>query len=333
MARLAAAFGSSHSIMLAARLQDWLKHFRESDLRMPYYDREGRLCSYAEVLARAPSNAQELVTEAAITRGFEAVQEAMQRLKTEIASAKLDVLVIVGDDQYELFQDEHMPSIGIYYGESIRNASRRNVGAKRVPPEAWYWEAQLRRLEDENDATYRCHRPLALHLIEGLVEREFDVSAVASLSGEQYEGHAFSFVHRRYLEGTVLPVVPVFMNTYNPPNQPTPKRCVRLGAALKELIERYPQDLRVGLLASGGLSHFIVEERMDRAVIEALRTKDLDFLAGLDPRMLKAGSSEIRNWIVVGSAATELELTWVSYTPAYRTPALTGTGLGFARWS
>lgn len=333
MARLAAAFGSSHSIMLAAELEDWLRHFRASDLRMPYYDREGNLCSYADVLARAPSNAQELITDAAITRGFDEVQQAMKRLKSEIASAKLDALVIVGDDQYELFHDEHMPSIGIYYGETIRNAARQNVGDKRVPPEAWYWEAQLRRLEDENDAVYPCHRKLALHLIEGLVEKEFDVSAVEGLRDDQYEGHAFSFVHRQYLEGTVLPVVPVFLNTYNPPNQPTPKRCVRLGAALKELIERYPEDLRVGLLASGGLSHFIVEEKMDRAIIEALRRRDLDFLAGLDPRMLKAGSSEIRNWIVVGSAATDLELTWVSYTPAYRTPALTGTGLGFARWS
>ena len=45
----------------------------------------------------------------------------------------------------------------------------------------------------------------------------------------------------------------------------------------------------------------------------------------LDPRRLKAGSSEIRNWIVVAAAANELELSWASYTPAYRSAALTGT--------
>jgi 3-O-methylgallate 3,4-dioxygenase len=76
-----------------------------------------------------------------------------------------------------------------------------------------------------------------------------------------------------------------------------------------------------------------VEEEMDRAVIDALRRKDVEFLARLDPRRLKAGSSEIRNWIVIAAAAADLELTWISYTPAYRTPALTGTGLAFARWS
>lgn len=29
------------------------------------------------------------------------------------------MLVIVGDDQYELFRDEHMPAIVLYYGETI----------------------------------------------------------------------------------------------------------------------------------------------------------------------------------------------------------------------
>jgi 3-O-methylgallate 3,4-dioxygenase len=131
----------------------------------------------------------------------------------------------------------------------------------------------------------------------------------------------------------MLPVVPIFLNTYNPPNPPLPKRCVRLGGALKELIEAFPGDLRVGVLASGGLSHFVVDEALDHLVIDAIKRKDLDLLARLDPRQLKAGSSEIRNWIVVASAATHLDLKWISYTPSYRTPAGTGIGLGFASWS
>ena len=335
MARVAAAFGSSHSVMLAAELQDWLRGFRQSDLRMKYYDREGKPRSYADVLAVAPPNMGELIADDAITGRFNEVQDAMKRLKSEIASARLDVLIVVGDDQHELFQDLYMPSIGIYYGESIRNAARAN--AKRYgAPEEWYNRAQMRRYEDEADADYPCHRPLALALIEGLVEREFDISAVAGLGDGQNEGHAYSFVHRWYLNGDgarLLPVVPIFLNTYNPPNPPLPKRCVRLGKALKELIESYPEDLRVGLVASGGLSHFVVEEDLDRSIIAALKDKDLDFLAGLDPRRLKAGSSEIRNWIVVASAAADLDLTWISYTPSYRTPAGTGIGLAFARWS
>lgn len=314
--------------MLAATLQDWLTGFRESDRRMPYYDAEGQRCSYEQVLAAAPADAAERVTSEAISARFEAVQQAMQRLKGEIASARLDALVIVGDDQYELFEDQHMPAIGLYYGETIRNAAR-----PAVPSADWYRAAQMRRLEENAPADYPCHRALALHLIEGLVEREFDVSALSGLRPEQHEGHAYSFIHRWYLQGAALPIVPVFLNTYNPPNAPLPRRCVALGAALKDLVTSYPADLRIGILASGGLSHFRVEEDLDRAILEALRTKNNAYLAALDPRRLKAGSSEIRNWLVVAGAATDLELGWVSYTPAYRTPALTGTGLCFARWS
>jgi catalytic LigB subunit of aromatic ring-opening dioxygenase len=127
--------------------------------------------------------------------------------------------------------------------------------------------------------------------------------------------------------------VPILLNTYYPPNPVTPARCVQLGRELKALIESFPEDLSVGVIASGGLSHFVVDEELDRSVIEALKSKNIDYLAGLDPKRLQAGSSEIRSWIVTAAAASDLDLKWLSYTPAYRTPALTGIGLGFARWS
>ena len=130
----------------------------------------------------------------------------------------------------------------------------------------------------------------------------------------------------------MLPVIPVILNTFDPPNQPTPRRCVALGAALRELIAAWPQDLRVGVIASGGLSHFVVDEALDQQVITAIRNKDSAALAALDPKLLQAGSSEIRNWVVVGEMARDLDLEWVEYQPGYRSPALTGTGLAFAAW-
>jgi 3-O-methylgallate 3,4-dioxygenase len=327
MAELVAAFGSSHSVMLAATLEDWLAKFRETDPRMPYYDAEGRAITYQELLRRAPADAQSRLSPHTIAAHFRTVQQAMQRMKAEIASAALDVLVIVGDDQQELFHDEHMPAVAIYYGDTIRNAARG--GAEEAD---WYRRAQMRRLEEGAEVHYPCHRGLALHLIEGLIEREYDVSALGGLAPGQYEGHAYSFVHRWYLAGARLPVVPVFLNTYNAPNVPLPKRCLALGRAVREVIAAYPQALRVGFLASGGLSHFVVDEPLDRAILDALHRKDVSALAALDPRRLKAGSSEIRNWLVVAAAASGLRLDWVSYTPVYRTPALTGIGLCFAAW-
>lgn len=328
MARLTAAFGSSHSVMLTCELEDWISRFKDRDDRLPFYDPAGNDSSWQAVLARAPANAASLITPSAITRRFEATQQAMERMKTEIASAKLDVLIIVGDDQYELFHDDHMPSIGIYYGETIRNA------AKPTAPEPdWYKRAQIKRREAGGAVTYPCHAPLATYLIEGLVGRGFDISAMKGLAENEFEGHAYSFIHYRYLHDNVVPIIPVFLNTYNPPNQPTPPRCVALGHAFLDLIESFPGDLRVGIMASGGLSHFLVEEELDRGVIDAIRRKDLAFLAGLDPRRLQAGSSEIRSWMVAAAAAKHLELSWEAYIPGYRTLALSGTGLGFARWS
>ena len=94
----------------------------------------------------------------------------------------------------------------------------------------------------------------------------------------------------------------------------------------------WASEASAGVIASGGLSHFVVDEELDRQVIDAIRRKDSEALAGLDPRRLQAGSSEIRNWLVVGEMARDLDLDWVEYIPGYRTPALTGTGLAFASW-
>ncbi len=327
MSKLVAAFASSHSVMLTCTLHDWQNGFKVHDLKGRYFDREGNSCSYEELLARAPANAPDLVTDEAVAQRYKAVREAIDRMKADVLAAKLDVLIICGDDQHELFNDDLMPPMVIYYGDTIRNPAR-----KEVPADAWYKQAQMRRFEDKQDAHYPCHPAMALHLINGLVEREFDITTMKALSKDQYEGHAFSFMHRFYLAEGMVPIVPIMLNTYYPPNPPTPARCVALGKAIGELIKTFPGDLRVGFMASGGLSHFQAEEDLDDAVIEAMRRKDLDFLSKLNPKRLQAGSSEIRNWLVLAGAATDLTMTWVSYTPGYRTPALTGTGLGFATW-
>ncbi len=62
--------------------------------------------------------------------------------------------------------------------------------------------------------------------------------------------------------------------------------------------------MRVGVFASGGLSHFIVDEELDRAVsCKALSKMTSASLARLDPKRLQAGSSEIRGWICAAAAS------------------------------
>ena len=63
MARLVAAFGSSHSIMLVSQREDWQHGFRVIDPKNPhYYDRAGNPTSYDALLAVAPKEAEAMVT-------------------------------------------------------------------------------------------------------------------------------------------------------------------------------------------------------------------------------------------------------------------------------
>ena len=130
-----------------------------------------------------------------------------------------------------------------------------------------------------------------------------------------------------------VPIVPVLLNTYFPPSQPRPARCYAFGQALRKAVESFPADIRVGIAASGGLSHFLVDEDLDRAILKALADKDADFLKRIPRHKLHAGSSEILNWVALGGALEPLDLTWFEYVPGYRTPAGTGTGLSFAAWA
>ncbi len=333
MARLVAAFGSSHSIMLVSQREDWMHGFRAIDPKnVHYFDKAGNKTDYAALLAAAPPDAELLQTPELLSARFDAAQTAMDRVRDAIAAARLDVLIIVGDDQTELFRTTNNPAIAIFHGPTIRNTVREPARAG----DPWVKSARMWRHEPEADREYPVKSDLAAWLTRRLCDRDFDIAAMDGLQPGQSEGHAFQFIHRRLMaeqERQRLPVIPVILNTFDPPNQPTPRRCAALGNALRELIAEWPEDLRVGVIASGGLSHFVVDEELDAHVIDAIRRKDLDALAELDPRQLQAGSSEIRNWIVVGAMARDLDLGPVDYIPGYRSPALTGTGLAFATWS
>lgn len=329
MARLVAAFGSSHSIMLVARREDWQHGFKVIDKTNPhYFDRRGEKTDYASLLAAAPRAFEAEVTPEKMGERFDAAQAAMDQLGQRIREARLDVLLVVGDDQTELFRTSNNPAIAIYYGKTIRNTAREPAKAD----DPWPKSARMWRHEPEQDREYPVASEMAEWLVRQLCERDFDIAAMDGLEPGQSEGHAFQFVHRRLLAGHEQPIIPVILNTFDPPNQPTPRRCVALGRALRDLVAQWPADQRVGVIASGGLSHFVVDEELDRQVISAIRRKDSATLASLDPKLLQAGSSEIRNWLVMGEMARELDMQWLEYIPGYRTPAMTGTGLAFAAW-
>ena len=126
----------------------------------------------------------------------------------------------------------------------------------------------------------------------------------------------------------------MFQNTCYPPNQPTPRRSFATGQAIATAVREWKEPARVAVIASGGLSHFVVDEELDRMVLGALETKDDKALQTIPRNRLHSAASEALNWVAVGGAMhdTSLKMELLAYVPVYRSPAATGGGWAFARW-
>ena len=110
--------------MLTAELVDWAESFGPRDETRAHVDLAGRDATYAQVLDQAPADALARIAPVELARRYAASRAAMARLRENIAAARLDSLIVIGDDQEELFDHTNMPAIGIWYGETIPNAKR-----------------------------------------------------------------------------------------------------------------------------------------------------------------------------------------------------------------
>jgi hypothetical protein len=328
MADIVLAIGTSHSPLLNSPAEDYPKHAAIDASGRKLLDKNGKPCSYGELLEKAdPSIAQQIERKVLEERSARCT-ENIARLGRDLADAKLDALVVIGDDQHEQFFEDNMPAILVYWGKTIAN---NPLHMDEDAPQFWR-KARAQFHETEKSRDYPVDSKLALHLIESLIDQGFDVSQSKRLAKEHGEGHAFGFVHRRMMGDRVVPIVPVALNTYFPPNQPRPRRCYDLGRAIRKAVQSAEGSERVGVLASGGLSHFTVDEELDRGVLEACKANNGEALATIPVQKLNSGSSEIRNWITVAGAAGHLKNVWQEYIPCYRSAAGTGCGMGFALW-
>ncbi len=332
MAKIVLGLGTSHTPMLLAS-DETLPRFLETDQKIKHRDKEGRPATYAELLEKADPKMAQMVAPAELVARQNKARAAIAHLNKTLVNAKLDALIVLGDDQDEAYLEDCRPAFAIYYGETILNSNTQHEAYYQRFPE-WYIKNRQGFFEDTAPRAYPVDSKLALHLIDWLMDNGFDPASSKCMRKGEGEGHAVAYVHRRVMdEKNPVPVVPVFLNTYFPPNQPRPRRCYQLGQAIRKAVEAFPDDARVGVIASGGLSHFLVDEEFDRAILKACADKDVAFLQTLPRNKLNAGSSEILNWVGVAGATEHLDLNWFEYVPGYRTPAGTGTGLSFASWA
>lgn len=253
------------------------------------------------------------------------VEKGFAALRRELEAARPDALIIIGDDQNEIFSSALFPSFAIYTGDSAEGTySISWIGEK--PKDNWL--------------TLACNKAVAKIALEGLVARGFDFGFAEKLvplaRPEIGLGHAFTRIGRVMgLRESGIPIVPIFTNAYHPP-LPSAARCYALGQALRDIFAARPE--RVALYGSGGLSHDPrgpragwVDEPLDRWVLDRLAQGEgaqLQALFKTDSAALRGGTGEIRNWITLAGAYDGVRATIVDYIPSRHAV----TGLGFAYW-
>jgi protocatechuate 4,5-dioxygenase, beta chain len=152
------------------------------------------------------------------------------------------------------------------------------------------------------------------HLIESLVEDQFDITTCQ----EMLVDHAFTVpMSLLWPKPGSRPVttVPIAVNTVQFP-LPSPMRCYQLGKAIGRAIESYDADIRVLVLATGGLSHQLdgaragfINKKFDLMCLEKM-VSDPVALAQCSARDLvrDAGAQgvELLMWFVMRGAMTGL---------------------------
>jgi hypothetical protein len=321
-AQIALGLATPHSPQLSTPAEQWYLH-RERDMANPSLD-------FATRADRAPRWIKRELTLARFREKDRACRAGIAGLAAALAAAAPDVVIVVGDDQKELFLDDCVPAIAIFVGDHAVDTAPPPEPDEHPSIAVARWARHGDRPE-----RYPIDAELARHLAESLCRDGFDITTVHKQNPGRPLGHAFTFVRRRLmsLDAPPIPMVPILLNTFYPPNQPHPARCYQLGIAIRRAVESFGGERKVAIVASGGLSHFVVDEALDRRVLWAISEQRSDVLITLPPEELVSGTSEIRNWIVVAGACAGYPVDVLQYVPAYRSAALTGCGMGFARWA
>lgn len=338
MAEIVLGIGCAHTPQLHTEAKDWdIRAERDRRDGVPLWFR-GRKLAYAQLEAeRRSENLARLLgmetREAALRRSFDAIDQ----LHAAYAAANVDALVIVGNDQHEIFSDI-IPGFAVIAADSIANFPRTAAQNARLP--VGIELADHGHLPTER-TIYPGHRKLALHLARELVSRRFDVTLChekPTVAGGKslLDGmpHAYGFLYKNVLRDRCKPHVPVDVNCWYYENTPSADRCYDFGVALSQAIASWESDSKVAVLTTGGLTHFVVDEEWDRKFLRALQNHDAHWLRSIPQNELMAGTSECKSWIatagVMDSAGLTMQL--IDHQCLYRTAGGTGSSCAFALW-
>jgi gallate dioxygenase len=165
---------------------------------------------------------------------------AFDPVREWLEQQKPDVLFFVYNDHVTSFFFDHYSAFALGTGERWEVADEGG-GARDLPAV-------------DGDPAF------AAHLARSLVADEFDLSFFQGRALDHGVFSPLSMLCRHDAAGWPVRIVPLQVGVLQFPI-PTARRCYKLGQALRRAIESYPENLRVALVATGGLSHQVHGER------------------------------------------------------------------------
>jgi gallate dioxygenase len=165
--------------------------------------------------------------------------KAYEPVQQWLAEKKPDVLLMIYNDHVTSFFFDHYSAFALGIGEEWKVADEGG-GARALPPVAG-------------------HPGLARHIGASLMADEFDMSF---FQNKGLDHGCFSPLSILWAGNESWPgaIVPLQCGVLQFP-APSARRCYKLGQALRRAIESYPEDLKVAIVATGGLSHQVHGER------------------------------------------------------------------------
>jgi gallate dioxygenase len=169
---------------------------------------------------------------APIFAGYEPVQQWLREKRP-------DVLFFIYNDHVTSFFFDHYSHFALGVGDEYAVADEGG-GPRNLPP-------------------IKGHPGLARHIAIALTADEFDLSYFQAkpLDHGCFSPLSVMWPHQGGWPGAI---VPLQVGVLEFPT-PTARRCFRLGRSLRRAIESYPEDLKVAIVATGGLAHQVHGER------------------------------------------------------------------------
>jgi protocatechuate 4,5-dioxygenase, beta chain len=213
-----------------------------------------------------------------------------ERSKEWMAQIKPDVVIEIYNDHASAFSVELIPTFALGCAAEFPPADE-GWGPRPVP-------------------VVKGHPKLAAHIAQSVILDEFDLTIVNKMEVDHGLTVPLNLMFGSPKEWP-CPVIPLAVNVVVYP-PPTGHRCFMLGRALRKAVASYPEDLRVVIMGTGGMSHQIsgpraglINSKFDTAFLDGL-TRNPQKLARIPhiEYMREAGAEgiEMVMWLIMRGA-------------------------------